>query len=1021
MRGLKSVLLALTLVAITPWAAFAQAGASITGTVRDASGAVLPGVTVEAASPVLIQKVRTGVTDGNGVYRITELLPGTYTVTFTLQGFRSAKKEGVELTGSFVLTLPAELSVGNVSETITVSGEGPTGDLQSTTRQQVMNSELVAMLPTGRNMFNLGVLIPGITLTTGGLANQDVGGALGPNTLALGIHGGQTTDQRLTMNGISLSTMIGGGWGGGTIPNDAGVAETVFDTSAVDASLSTGGVRINFIAKEGGNKYAGTIFGNFANSSMQGSNFTDRVKTLGLSTPGDIVKNWDFNPGFGGPLAKDKLWFYLSGRSQGAHTLAPGQFYNKNANNLNAWAYVPDTGRPAENHRTWEDYNLRLTWQANQKNKIGFLYNSQGNCFCPFGINFVTAPEAGNDQRFPRQVPILVDWNSPVSSKLLLEATAIHRYERWGAYHLRSSGNEVDPRMISVQDTGPGAFRPGMTYRSAAQYSDNVNTTFHYRFAASYITGTHALKFGFNHAWGSSDVNNYTQVPYSFNFFTPVGGAPTPTSITLRAFPSKVTTDLDRDVGIFAQDKWTYKRSTISLGVRFDNAVASYPETTLGPTPMTPDRNLRFAKAPGFAWSDVTPKLGFAYDLFGNGKTALKISLNKYLRGVGTSFGQVPDPNPVNAALGFGNTQRPWTDTNGNYVPDCDLTTRTPGANGEGGAIGDPLFGANASASVLNALTWDEDLRSGWNKRTFNWEFSTGVQHEIMPRVSIDVGYFRRWYGNFQVVDNLALSASDFNFINLAAPKDSRLPGGGGYTVTGFPVIKPTVGFGGFVQNQQKITLANKYGTQKEHWNGVDVTANARLQNGLMVQGGVSTGRTGTDNCEVAAKVPEVMFESNNFFNPFFFSTLPTQYCKRDGVFLTQIKGFAAYTIPRADVSISTTVQSLPGVGIEARLQAPFLPGVGGLQQFPGIAAFHVLEPGQEYGERLNQVDIRIGKIFRAGRTRSTVNFDVYNLFNVDTILSQNNGYTVGAPIPWQQPTLILQARFFKVGVQFDF
>ena len=324
MRGWKQALFAIAIIAVmmSPWAAYAQSGASIAGVVKDASGAVLPGVTVEASSPVLIEKVRTAVTDGSGQYRITELLPGTYAVTFSLTGFSTVKREGLELSGSFTLTLNVDMKVGNVSETITVTGEPPIVDLQTTTRQTVVTHAQLDALPTGRNMFNLGVLIPGVTLTTGGLANQDVGGALGPNTLALGIHGGQTQDQRLTMNGVSLSTMIGGGWGGGTIPNPAGVSEMLFDTSAVDASLSTGGVRINFIAKDGGNKFEGTGLRQLRERLDAGQQLhADRLKALGLTTPGGIVKNWDFNPGFGGPLAKDRLWFYLSGRSQGANTL----------------------------------------------------------------------------------------------------------------------------------------------------------------------------------------------------------------------------------------------------------------------------------------------------------------------------------------------------------------------------------------------------------------------------------------------------------------------------------------------------------------------------------------------------------------------------------------------------------------------------------------------------------------------------------------------------------------------------
>ena len=207
------------------------------------------------------------------------MLPGTYTVTFTLTGFSTVKREGLEVIGSATISVNADMKVGSVSETITVTGETPIVDLQATTRQTVMTSAPVDALPTGRNMFNLGVLIPGVTLTTGGLANQDVGGALGPNTLALGIHGGRTQDQRLTMNGISLSTMIGGGLGRRRrFRTRRASAKSAFDTSAVDASLSTGGMRINFIAKDGGNKFAGTVFANFANGSMQGSNYTDRLK-----------------------------------------------------------------------------------------------------------------------------------------------------------------------------------------------------------------------------------------------------------------------------------------------------------------------------------------------------------------------------------------------------------------------------------------------------------------------------------------------------------------------------------------------------------------------------------------------------------------------------------------------------------------------------------------------------------------------------------------------------------------------
>jgi hypothetical protein len=1001
-------------------ALFAQSGASISGVVKDASGAVLPGVTVEASSPALIEKSRTAITDGTGQYKITELLPGTYTVTFTITGFSNVKREGVELVGSFAATVNADMKVGNVAETITVSGEAPIVDVQSTTKQTVITHAELDALPTGKNMFNVGVLIPGITLSTGGLANQDVGGALGPNTLALAIHGGKTQDQRFTMNGISLSTMIGGGWGGGTIPNPAGVSEMLFDTSAVDASLSTGGVRINFIAKDGGNRFAGTGSFSFANDSMQGNNFTQRLKDLGLTTPGGILKNWDFAPGFGGPLVKDKVWFYLSGRSQGANTNVPGQFYNLNANNPNSWVYAPDTSKPAVLNRKWSDFQARVNTQVSAKNRVGFLVDWQDNCFCPFGVSSLTSPEAGNNQRFPLQRPIMVDWSSPVSSKLLLEATAMHRIERWGAM----DPSDLAPGMISVTDNGPGAFRPGMTYRAAGTYSNNLNTTFHYRLAASYITGAHAFKFGFNDAWGQSDATTYTRIPYSFQFNTPVGAAiPVPSQITEYVTPYTASTHVSHDTGLFAQDKWTVSHLTVSLGLRYDHAASDYPASSLGPSPLAPNRNVNFPQITQVSWNDITPKMGVTWDVRGDGKTALRVTLNKYLIGFGTTLAIVPDPNPVSSAVGLGNATRSWTDTNKNFVPDCVLTN--PLANGECGALSDPNFGTNNVQTLLSQLAFDPNLQTGWGKRGYNWEFSTGIQQQITSRMSIDVGFFRKWYGNFYVADNLALSSSDFNFLNITAPVDPRLPGGGGYTVTGFPVIKPTTGFGGFVTNQNVVKLSDDVGRQIEHWNGVDVNLNARLQGGFFGSGGFSTGRTSTDNCDIVNKLPEVAFESLNFFSPFFFSTMPTQFCKRDGVFLTQVKGYAGYTIPRIDVQVAGTFQSLPGVDITAPLSAPFMPGVGGLQQFPGIANFHIVEPGKYNGDRLNQTDISISKILRFGRTRTKVGFDVYNLFNTDVIIGQNNTFTpsnvAGQPATYQVPNLVLQARFAKFSVQVDF
>ena len=538
-RALATSVVTFLCLALLPAAAYAQA--SITGVVKDTSGAVLPGVTVEAASPAIIEKVRTAVTDGSGQFRITELRPGAYTVTFTLPGFNTVKRDGINLTGAFTASVDAEMRVGALEETITVTGEAPIVDVQSSTRQRVVDQEIISTLPTGRNMFNLGVLIPGISISTGGLASQDVGGALGPETRALVAHGGNTNDQRFMMNGVSLSSMIGGGWGGGAIPNATGVQEMVFDTASVSADLATGGVRINFIAREGGNQYHGSLFGNFANDELQTTNVDAALlaRNPALINAGTVDKNWDFNPGFGGPIKRDKLWFYASGRSQGAYLFAPGMFYNNNANDPTKWTYSPDLNRPASLEKTWLDAQLRLSWQASQKNKIGFTYTQQDFCACHDAITATTAPEAAYDRRFPTQRVILMDWTSPLTNKVLIEASGIHRVERWGNMHLQTKGLDLDPAMIGVTDQAANV--PGigvianLNYRArggANAYNNSWNNNFHYRFNVSYITGAHAFKVGMNNAHGYHENLSYQTNTLSYRFSNGV-----PNQMTMRALP----------------------------------------------------------------------------------------------------------------------------------------------------------------------------------------------------------------------------------------------------------------------------------------------------------------------------------------------------------------------------------------------------------------------------------------------------------------------------------------------------
>ena len=1029
MRGYLRVLTAISLFLLIPVAAHAQA--TLSGLVRDTSGAVLPGVTVEASSPVLIEKMRSTTTDSNGRYTIPDLRPGVYRVAFSLSGFRTSVRENIELAGTSIFAVNADLTIGNVEETVTVSSDVPLVNLESTTRQTVMDQELVTAIPSSRTPFTVGVLIPGVK--KGAFMSQDVGGSVVQEVASLEANGGRTADQRMMVNGVALSSMIAGGWGGGAVPNATGTSEFAIDVSAVDAQAATGGVRINFIPRDGGNRFSGTLFGSYAGESFVSDNFTGSdVESRGLRAPNTIKRNGDFNPGFGGPLRRDKVWFFASARYLFAENFVAGLYHNANVNNLARYDYVP-TSQQAVLHQDQQIAQGRITWQINQTNKLGVTADWENFCACTTGIGpgiggAVTSPEAGNDRRFPLQRFVTVDWASPVSNRLLLEASGIHRVERWGGMHpqVGKAGNisALTPGIVSVTDNPNPVTGGSLTYRSAAQFNNSWNWNIHYRAAMSYITGSHTFKVGFNNAYGHHEETTYTDpaAPYSYSFANGL-----PTGITYRIAPRTVFVNVDRDLGIFVQDRWSVGRWSLSGALRYDNFATNFPAQSVGPTFLAPNLNVQYAAQDGVNLKDITTRVGATYDLFGNGRTALKFTLGKYLEGLGTTGGFAAVDNITNNVNPIArlNTQdtRTWSDTKfpegdprrGNFVPDCNLVDYTE--NGECGPLANPAtFGAN----IAN-INYDPDVLNGWGKRQYNWELTGTIQHEILPRLGIEVQYARRWYGNLRVADDISVTRDNYDQFSFVAPSDPRLPDGGGQTLTAFDLRA------GAPPQNLFITFADKYGKMTEYFDGVNVTLNSRMQNGLTVQGGFGTGRQLTDDCEVVAELPETM---QVLFNPsrvFVFATRPLERCRQNNGWRTSVQGLASYTVPKIDLQVSGTFQNLPGVQLAANANVcagaliPGLCSAGNTTLGRGFSGgpfrvVNIVTAGEVFIERLNQIDLRFSKIVRAVGTRTQVNFDLYNVTNANSVINENATY--GAA--WRTPASILLPRLFKISAQLD-
>jgi hypothetical protein len=966
---------------LLPVGALAQA--TISGVVKDASGAVLPGVTVEASSPVLIEKVRTAVTDGTGQYAIQDLRPGIYSVRFTLTSFAPVERDGVALSGTFTARINADLRVGGLEETIKVTGEAPVVDVQSTQQERVLDREVLDALPNAGLRTALGVLIPSVDFR-----RQDVGGAgVRAVTGNMVAHGARSEDAGTTLNGMSIASFGTGAATATIFMNPMGIQEMAIDTGSNDAQLHAGGVRTNYTLREGGNTFHGVVFGAYAPGKLQSDNLTSSLIARGLTEPNTIKANWDINPAFGGPILRDRIWFFGAARYNVNSDYVAGLYWNKNTNNPNAWTYEPDKSRRVWNEQKQPDEQLRVSWQATPRNKVGGTYYNTSYCFCPTDASLTLSWEAGQRAQYPFQRLVTGDWTLPLTSRMLIEANGMI----YKSQSNRIPWSGLAQGIIPVQEQNTG-----MKYRAADSYRVQDQSVYNISGAFSYVTGAHAIKVGGSNKSGDLGQSEYDLSPVSYRLRSGV-----PNRITERAL-SAWRANVNADLGLYAQDRWTRSKLTLNYGLRYDYFSSSYPDQHIGPTALAPTRNITFPAQPGLgALQDLSPRFGAAYDLFGDGKTALKVSLNRYVLAMGpdVSFIQLANPsrNLVTSAT------RTWTDANRDFVPQCDLVNVN--LNGECGALSNANFG-----TVVTNLTYDKNLLTGFGKRNYNWEFSAGVQRELVPRISADLSYFRRWYGNFVLTDDLAVGPSDFDPYTITAPKDPRLPGGGGFAVPGFD-IKPAK-FG--VPAQPFVTLSRKYGKQQDYWDGFDATVNARPRQGLFFLGGVSSGRRVEDNCAVVTKVD----------NP---STL---YCHREEPMLTFVKGYGSYTIPRADVQVSGTYQTKPGPLVEAIYTAPnaeVAPSLG--RSLAGAATsvdVHLLPPGPYtttnggsgtvHGERLHQVDLRISKLLHFGGARARANLDIYNALNSSAVITQNDAFG-----SWQTPTEILIARFYKFSVQFDF
>jgi hypothetical protein len=1028
--------LAAACLAMWPAAAFAQTS-SIAGTVKDTSGAVLPGVTVEVSSPALIEKTRSAVTDGSGQYKIIELRPGTYSVTFTLPGFSTVKRDGVELTSDFTAAINADMKVGAVEETITVAAESPVVDVQNITTRTVMTRDVLDALPTGRNIQAVGIMIPGtaIALGGGGALSRDVGGSGNLQQSPLQYRGSSDTVQ--TIEGLRLNNLCAQGAYSGVYWNQNSFEEFSYVTGADSAEMGQGGIRVNMVPKDGSNSFHGVVFGNTSPSSwasdncgspgvgqsctrsnLTGDTAFNRTNNY-LTNVSALTKNYDFNPGFGGPIAQDKVWFYATFRYLGVNKTVVDSFYNASSS---PFKYVADTSRPAIDDGHIRSVAGRVSAQLSQKDKISYYHDEQDKVRNHWGIASNVPPEASAIQATPTSFVSVTKWTRTQSSKLLFDG-GLAVYDQEYQENYQPGVLSATPQLVTLSDLSTGKIANAWN-----NPADHFSKLFTEQFAASYVTGSHSMRFG-----GAVTEGRWRLVQQYTGDVQPVTyNAGAPVSVTLR-IPTDRRNAIKEDLGIFAQDKWTINRATINLGLRYDQFVgATLPETlpasrwnqTVTFSDCADGVNNLNAGCTGRVqnWKDISPRLGIAYDLFGNGRTALKASVARYVAGQQIATADAANPE---ATVGLTDT-RAWKDLDGNGQPfdaagNIQLNELTASTS-------TPTFGKNVPSSTIT----DPAVLNGWGVRGYNWEYTFSAQHELMPRVSLNGGWYRRKFGNQTVtVDNrynLANNSYDGPFC-ANAPSDPNLPGGGGYQVCGLYDLKPSV----VAQNlppSSTITFSSNYGGETNIYEGFEANLVGRFSRGAFLSGGINAQKRIFDQCNLvnAGVVSAVITAATEVAEIF---PDGSRACHQDLPYRPDFKLSGSYTLPY-DILISGNFQFTRGVqtggaapSILATWSAtPATATTLGRAYSAGATTktVQLMAVGQNYGnDNLEQLDLRLSKRFRVQNYRFRVDLDAYNLFNSDWPFTVNTTFSTAATSNWLRPSNVLQARFFKIGAQFDF
>jgi hypothetical protein len=785
------------LVMVVLFSPAASAQSTISGQVKDASGAVMQGVRVEAASPALIEGSRTAMTSSDGRYAIVDVRPGTYMVTFTREGFATLKQQA-EVLANVTVPVDANMQIGAIGQTVDVQEQSGTVDVEDVAHPEVLTRTEIDSVPTARNLQSVGSYIPGVHLNI-----PDVGGSQQIQQTYMAAHGNPHHHEEVLLDGMLINSTQSEGQTQNYLDNEM-IQEATYSTIGNPVDSEVGGVFANIVPKDGGNNLHGDFFGAYVPSQFVGANLDSTLAARGITAQPGVTQIQDFDGSLGGPIKKDKLWFLVSARKQRTNVQSP---LCKNAD-----------GSPCVEQDHINSGNLRLTYQLNSRNKFsamwmrGFKKNDDEVVFNV--TNGVPATVSASTQRIPWMLYITQEkWTWTPTPKLLLEAGfSLNKVDFNILYQNGQTQVPFSPAWYSdvlLQDTVQN-----LRYNVGTYQSYFYTSRFVAQGGGAYVTGAHQIRFGVQDSWGPA----YQKSLMNGDLYA-IEANGLPTSVTVYNTPIDSKPYLKADLGLYLQDTWAWKRLAITLGIRWD-----YLSNQLNPESADAGR---FVPARSFAavtcdtykgiscFKDWAPRLGLVYDLFGSHKTALKAGVGKYESPLVQANLNVLNPMLLTSQ------SRAWINTGGCTGPACFPTDAQIGPAPSAG------FGTLTPRSI------DPNYH-----REYNLQYSLGVQRQIRNGLMLNFNWVRRDDYQQALTLDEAVPSSAWTPVIIANPLD-------GTPLTLYNLSKAYAGLTPqiYQTNAPASLRANSY-------NGFETSVQGRLRHGAFIFAGWTIDRELSRQCD---------------------------------------------------------------------------------------------------------------------------------------------------------------------------